>query len=344
MGQGRSFAKDARERGCWSAVMYPKDAPEWFNKMIGGAGSGDVHVLPAPPDSALLIGYLSLAVPDLQMTENYWVDGGFAAGRSIHELKGEEVRTNFGPSQIRFPIKPGEPAQKWPGEVTFWVEDIRQTTDLFYMLGRTLGTDVVNEYKKATTGGEFMLKIYDPWHRNFFLATEAPRGWAQKVRAIGHDISEGDVACPTKTSNSLAIIDATVFVKSRDDMLGAARFYNHFLMVPSTGGGPTEYFTQMHFGPGEGLHQTLTFRQDASASYSDLGSICLYIKDRHKFVLALARCAAVGILMDPTKSKEDKQREGEFRVRGIINPDTREDIVPLVHLIRHASHPECPLH
>merc|ERR1740121_299271 len=110
-----------------------------------------------------------------------------------------------------------------------------------------------------------------------------------------------------------------------------------------TGGGPTQFFAELHFGPGEGLHQTMTFKMgEENISYSNLGSVCMYIKDMTKFVLSHAHCKHAGIVLQE-KTKDELDRDLEYSVRGIVDPQTHADVVPLVHIIRHASHPECPL-
>jgi len=323
--------------------MYPKVAPEWYRKMVSGMNMGNVHVQPAPEGSMLLLGHISLAVPEAECVDQYWISGGLQAGQSCQQ-QGQEVLCNFGPSQCRFPVRPGQPPQLWPGEISVWVEDIRATTDNFNMLGQTLGTDLVNEYKQAETGGEYMLKLKDPFRQHFILVSECPKGWAAKLRAIGHDPSTCDTEYPPKTLNPLAIIDATVLVPSRAVMEGACRFYRHYLLAPLRPPGPSQYSVEVHFGPGEGLHQTLTYRQDPGATFgSGLGSVCLYLRDRSTFIRVYARCKAAGILREPP-SREEADRACEFRIRCVHDPESQADLVPLEHVVRHAAHPDCPIH
>merc|ERR1719382_1978656 len=86
----------------------------------------------------------------------------------------------------------------------------------------------------------------------------------------------------------------------------------------------------------------MTFKMGGETqAYSNLGAICIYMKDMHKFVLSHARCKVGGIVVQQ-KTKDQLDRDLEYSVRGIVAPLTHADVVPLVHIIRHASHPECP--
>mmetsp|Transcript_13422 Transcript_13422/g.36118 ORF Transcript_13422/g.36118 Transcript_13422/m.36118 type:complete len:346 (+) Transcript_13422:77-1114(+) len=339
---GQSFCTDVRQRGCWSAVLYPKVAPEWYRAMVAGVSGGNVHTKPAPKGSKLLLGYISLEVPNVEDMRLY-ASVGMGAGTSLKQGD-NECRANFGPSQLIFPY--GREAQTWPGEITAWVEDIRDTTDKFNMLGRTIGIDLVLSLDKALTGGEYQMKLLDPKHVNSFNVTEAPQGWAPTIRAIPHDPSTTDVEYPPTKLNALAIIDALVLVPSRRHLNGAYKFYSHFLMDSTIEpAGPTQYEIQVHFGPGEGLHQTLTFREDAAAQpFRNLGTLCIYFRERHKFVLAYSKCKAGGILKEPAPSRERVDETCEFRVRCIHDPEERCDLVPLEHVIRWSKHPDCPIH
>lgn len=340
---GKRLRADCGERGCWSAVLYPKVAPEWYRKLISGAGSGDVHLQPPPAGSLLLLGGVNLVVPEEERGVIYWT-GGIGAGRSIHEETGRELRLNIGPSQVRLDVQPGAQAQSWPGEVHIWVEDIRTTTDMFNMAANALHSPgIVGEYKKAETGGEFMLKLKGPhgtddapYTKGYWCVSEAPGGWPERLRAIGHDPSTSDT-----TLNPLAIVDATVLVPRRAVLEGVCRFYQHYLLADMRPPGPTSYHAQVHFAPGAGLHQTLTYREDPGAPpYSNIGSLTLYMGDHSKFIRAFARCKQGGILCDP---EVDARGTHEFRVRGCQDPQSCSMMVPMVHVVRFSAHPDCPL-
>jgi len=260
----------------------------------------------------------------------------------LKQRDGEEIRANLGPSQLRFPLAAGAKAQRWPGEITIWVDDIRQTTDHFNMLGNTLGTDIVNELTAAESGGEFMLKLKDPFRRSLIKVTEAPVGYGEKIRKLGHDVSVGDEQYPPKVFNPLAISDVKVFVPSREVMLSVVRFYKHYLLVPMKAAGPTEYQVILHLGPGQGLHQTVTFVQDPNANFMDIGSMCVYVCDKATFARSFARCKRGGILSGTTDLHE-AERSCEFQISCMQDPETNSTVIPLQHVVRSSNHPECPL-
>jgi len=338
----REVYNDSRKRGCWSALLYPKKAPEWYRKIVSGVNPESVHQTAAPEGSLLLLGHLTLSVPALEDWEIYWQKSGLCAGQSQRQETGKEVRANVGSSQFRFVLDPTKKAQRWPGPITIWVDDMRQPTDMFHMLGKTLGTDLVREYMQVEDGGEFMLKIWDPSRQSHLKLCEAPEGFAERIRAIGRDPSTSD----PKVLNPLCISDVQVNVPSQASMEGVVRFYHEFLLAPFGAirdPGPREYQVVLHFGPGDGLHQTLTFKQDSECSYANIGSICIYIEDQSKFVRAYAHCKTNGVLSDPNLSVDEVRRTSEFGIRAIVDPQTKQEIIPLKHVIRHMDHEECPI-
>lgn len=337
-----NFSADVRQRGCWSALLFPKKAPEWYAKMVNMGGGGDVHTKPAPEGSMLLLGHITLGVPDLETAETYSI-GGLGMGKNLGDSPGE-LRTTLGPSHIRWRLEPGKEPHLWPGEIRVWVEDIRRTTDMFNMLGRTLGLDLVNEVIGAKTGGEFALKLKCPFRKNWFIATECPYGWAQKLRRIGQAASETDQNGPSDELNALAISDATISVPSKAVMEGVCRFYQHYLLDNMRPPGPSQYSIEVHFGPGDGLHQTLTYMQDPrTPSYANLGSVCVYLHDAQRFHLVYVRCKRGNILKEPETPWEEIEASCEFTIKGCYDPDTHTQVVPLEHVVRHAGHPECPI-
>mmetsp|Transcript_60531 Transcript_60531/g.131161 ORF Transcript_60531/g.131161 Transcript_60531/m.131161 type:complete len:344 (-) Transcript_60531:74-1105(-) len=342
MGQLTSCCRDARERGCWSAILYPKKAPKWYAALLGGLSSGASHLEPAPEGSLHLLGHISLSVPELDKPIFYWVENGFEAGRSVDEVAGQELRVNVGASQLRFPLRPGADAQSWPGTITLWVDDIRRTTDMFNVVQCQLGRVLVSEYTQSESGGEYALKLEDPFGRPFLKVSEAPSGYADKIRKLGRGACRGDTESAPKEFNLVAINDVSVPVPSRQVMDGVVRFYNHFLLAGVKGAGPSQYSVALHFGPGDGLHQTLTFRQDPTGSLKNMGEICMYVAEHHQFVRAYARCKSANLLLDP-KDREEVDRACEFKIKGIYDPDRSEVIIALPHVIRHSGHPECPI-
>mmetsp|Transcript_46327 Transcript_46327/g.83584 ORF Transcript_46327/g.83584 Transcript_46327/m.83584 type:complete len:359 (+) Transcript_46327:58-1134(+) len=351
MGQAKSAcaAMCAPDRSLIQYFLLPKNAPEWYRKIVMGVASGDIHLQDPPEGSLMLLGHISLAVPDLEREQIYYVDG-LSLGESQAEKPGE-LWVNLGPSQIRLSQSTGD-AQKWPGEIRIWVEDIRATTDMFNMLGRTLGTDIIGEMKEAIFGGEFSLKMHDPSYTNWIIVSEAPWGWAPKIRAIESDPSKHELEYPAKTKNALCLSDAVVFLPKREQIEGAARFYDHFLGAQLTKKYSVyDYQARMdtfmvHFGPGDRLHQTLTFKSDKDIQIpGNLASVCIYLISKSRFHLAFAKCKKNGLLtVESAKPFEEVEAECEFSITGIIDPQNGSSILPLKHIFRLARHPECPIH
>lgn len=341
----------ASDQSCIQYLLLPEMAPEWYRKLVMGISGDDVHIQDPPADSLMLLGHISLSVPNMEDAKLYYVDG-IGLGESQRENPGQ-LRANLGPSQLRLSSSGSSAPERWPGEIRVWVEDIRSTADTFNMLGRTLGTDIVAEMKEATTGGEFAMKLHDPGHLNFVLVSEAPYGWAKKLRAIHADPSKHELGFPVKTKNALAMIDALVALPDRDKIEGTARFYEHFFAAA-----PTKKYQvyeaqarmdicQVHFAPGAGLHQTLTYKcEKGSQIPSSLGSVCIYLRNKSRFHLTYAKAKKFDILAEATKVKTWEQIESacEFEIARIFDPQKSCTVLPLRHIVRFSQHPECPLH
>jgi len=317
----------------WSAMMFPEVAPEWYRKLVRGENSADVHQQTAPEGSLYLLGHVSLAVPDQEVAKLYWTAGIGMVDRA----RSEEVQVDCGLSQVHCPLKEGAP-QQWPGELRFWVQDIRKNTDNFNMLGRTLDTKLVKELVPSTSGGEYALEMNCPFHTNTFQLSEAPYGFAEKLQKL----------LPYTKSNVLCLSDALVLLPTRELVSGAGLFYEKILAAKVT----RKYAIyerqaqvescQVHFGAGEGLHQTITFKCDKTCPpLSNLGSLCIYLNDHQSFHLAFARCKKAGLIGSQTW--EDTEKAYEFHAAAVVNPDSLASIMPMQHIIRYSSHPECPV-
>eukprot|EP00931_Biecheleriopsis_adriatica_P020612 TRINITY_DN1371_c0_g1_i1.p1 TRINITY_DN1371_c0_g1~~TRINITY_DN1371_c0_g1_i1.p1 ORF type:complete len:361 (+),score=57.12 TRINITY_DN1371_c0_g1_i1:76-1158(+) len=328
----RSLCTD--ERGCWSALMYPRVAPEWYRKLVRGENSEDVHQQPVPEGSFLLLGHISLAVTDQETAKIYWTAGvGLTEGTKV----GEDFNGNAGLSQIHCPQKAAVATEVWPGKLTFWVEDIRACTDSFNMLGRTLDSKLVKEVVHSECGGEYALDMFCPWHSNVFQLAEAPWGLKGKLKALLPE-TQG-------RSNVLCLSDVQILLQDRELVSSTGLFYEKILGAKVT----RKYAVYnrqaqvdkvvVHLGPGEGLHQTITIQCDQTCSRpSNLGSCCIYVQDE-SFRLTFARCKHAGILED-SKDWKDAEKSREFWISGIQDPDTKAAVLPLRHLIRSSSHPE----
>lgn len=341
----------AADQSCIQYWLLPKRAPEWYRKLVMGISGDDVHLQDPPADSLKLLGHISLTVPKMEDTKIYYVDG-IGLGESQREDPGQ-LRANLGPSQLRLANSGNSAPERWPGEICFWVEDIRSTADTFNMLGRTLGVDMVAEMKEATTGGEYAMKLHDPGHMNFVVVSEAPFGWAEKLRAIHAEPSKHELEFPVKTKNALALVDAVVVLPDREKIEGAARFYEHFFgTVPTKKYQVYEAQARMdvcivHFAPAACLHQTLTYKcEKGSQIPSSIGLICIYLANKSRFHLTYAKAKRFDILSDACKAKTWEQIETacEFEIAHVFDPQHASTVLPLRHLVRFSQHPECPLH
>lgn len=339
MGQIGSLCQQCGD-GCFG-LLFPKKAPDWYMKSVEGLGTGDIHLTPAPEGSLMLLGHISLGVPDLEAVRLYYTEG-LKMGISLKcRPETGELRVNAGPSQLRFALSEGQEPQRWPGEIKVWVEDIRSTADMFNMMGRLLGADLVHELGKSSSGGEYALRLKCPFRKNWVSVSEAPHAWVSRLRQIGSDPSSCETEYPPKQTNALAIVDAVVYVHRLAVVEAAGRFYEHFLM------GKVTMFKDgcyVHFAPGDCLHQTLTFREEPSApALVNLGTVCIYLRTKQKFHLVFVRCQKAGILQPPDSDWEEVQLACEFRVRCCFDPETKQDVIPMAHVIRFDGHWDCPV-
>jgi len=325
------------ERGCWSAMMLPKKAPEWYRRLVAGHNEQDVHQQPAPSGSLFLLGHVTLAVPDADEAHLF-----YAKGLGMDEDQGDqELRFSAGPSQIRASLRPDQDPERWPGELRVWVEDMRETTDMLNIMNHQLNQLLLDEMLESQSGGEYAIRLKDPSRTNFVLVSEAPEGFPEQIRAI--PAAEG-----LAVSNVVSLSAAVVRLKNRTQMASAANFYEKILGAAVT----RKYAVYerqaqvdsflLHFSPGDGLHQTMSFEVDASAQLTNLGSVCFYVQDWHGFRLAFAKAKAAGFLAGP-EAWTEVAKAFEFRLSGVADPSSKVQVLPMEHVIRHTDHPECPL-
>lgn len=327
-------------------ILLPKVAPEWYRRKIQGSTSKQMHIDAAPEGSLLLLGHISLDVADVDGARTFLTAG---LGLS-HATHGQDFsHSAAGPSQLRLSRGPEghDPGlgQVWPGELWFWVEDIRPTTDMLNMLGQTLGTDLVTEYREALSGGEYSLRLKCAFATSGILATEAPNGWAPRLRAITAQENPG---------NALALIEARVILPRRGQVEAVARFYEQIFSAKVSrhhvvyDGRAEVGSCTVHFGPGPGLHQGLSFLAEAGTvtPSSNLASLCIYLRSTQEFRLTFLRCRNAGLLLDGHVAGArwpEAEEACEFWISGIIDPVTQTMVLPMKHIIRSASHAQCPL-
>eukprot|EP00931_Biecheleriopsis_adriatica_P033399 TRINITY_DN19390_c0_g1_i1.p1 TRINITY_DN19390_c0_g1~~TRINITY_DN19390_c0_g1_i1.p1 ORF type:complete len:387 (-),score=72.91 TRINITY_DN19390_c0_g1_i1:446-1606(-) len=341
------------ERGCWSAAMLPRKAPEWYRKLVSGVNASDVHQQAPPFGSFFLLGFVSLSVPDDEKVRVFYWHG---CGMSDISVPGE-FRAEIGASQIRMPVNTGSEPQVWPGELRLWVKDIRETQDQFNSVNHVLNELLDDEKVQAMAGGEFASRYKDPFHKNFVLLSEAPEGFAEKLHMIcaerdrvsmARGVPLGKVP-PQGAGNALCLIEAQVALRDRALVAAAGDFYEKMLGAKVTRK-MTVYERQaivdtatLHFGPSPDLHQTMVFEYDPvrATPNSNLGSICFYVCEESLFRLAFVKCKLAGQVGDQTWERVKKTCE--FTLPAIIDPVTKSEILSIKHVIRHSTHPECPL-
>mmetsp|Transcript_13101 Transcript_13101/g.35844 ORF Transcript_13101/g.35844 Transcript_13101/m.35844 type:complete len:404 (-) Transcript_13101:84-1295(-) len=316
---------------CCFDFLLPKNAPDWYVRKLGGrsGASGDCHERPAPSGSLLALGHVSLAVPDGPLARAFY-ETGLGFNMSSHS-SANEIRLNAGPSQLWLHVKEGQEADRWPGEIRVWVDNIQTTYDLMAVTDGSLGTKLVSEYSRGVNGGEFSIMIIDPFLKTFFQMTEAPTGRKESIQKIGGESSSWK-------SNVIAISDLSIKCRNRSETQLLAEFYKHFFGAAIT---IEQYSCMVHFSPGRELHQTLTFKEDPSIPpATNLGSFCFYLVSKQALHLAFVKCAAAGIVESPS-TWEEAERSLEFVLKGMIDPSSGKILLPLRNIVRCAGHLDC---
>lgn len=329
-----NLASKTQDCGCLQGLFLPRQAPDWYLKAVLGTTGSE-----APEGSFLLLGFISLAVPELDAARLYYIE----AMKMRPELRTEELRAAFGPSEIRAPVRENQAPQRWPGDIRVWVEDLRDTVDMFNMLGHTLGLDLVHEFTRSVDGGEYVVRIKCPFRTNWLIVCEAPRPLLPSLKLLA------PLALPShqppqqkaRRLNSLALSDATIVLSEKGMAEQAARFYEKILLGQVT---QAPGRCVVHFAPAAGLHQTLTFKEDHASAppLQNLGALCLYVKDSEQFRAVFDNCLHAGILTGLQRTWLQAERACEFHVRSCFDPQSSKDVVPMEHIVRHPGHSECP--
>jgi len=185
--------------GCWAGVaqmcsLYPSagsPAVARYRARMEGTGSGSAHLKPAPPGSLLMLGYLALQVPDEAEARTFYMRGlGFR--RSPREEAGREVRANGGCSQLRLSCRSeaGRPhgrAQRWPGPISIWVKDCRESMEALRRFGGAGPAGLITEVALPTTAGLYKLVVRDTFRANVFHVEEAPHALVERFAGLAAD-------------------------------------------------------------------------------------------------------------------------------------------------------------
>jgi len=134
-------------------------------------------------------------------------------------------------------------------------------------------------------------------------------------------------------------------VPSRSIVVSICEFYRNYFGTAAELNQKSPFSCIVHFGPTDELHQTLRFEEDRSAAgnhLSDPGVICIYLRSCEAFRLAFTKCHGDGLVMSPD-SMEKSQKACEFVTGSCIDPTSKQEVLPLRHVVRSPSHPECPV-
>eukprot|EP00931_Biecheleriopsis_adriatica_P068902 TRINITY_DN42795_c0_g1_i1.p1 TRINITY_DN42795_c0_g1~~TRINITY_DN42795_c0_g1_i1.p1 ORF type:complete len:402 (-),score=47.95 TRINITY_DN42795_c0_g1_i1:5-1210(-) len=166
-----------------------------YRARVEGQHADDIHLLPAPENSLLMLGFISLRVPDEEQARLFYTDG-LDFRRSPKEESWHEVRVNGGLSQFRLDFSdPGASAQRWPGIFRLWVKDVREHNELMRKFGGIRGSGGGIKEVMEAAAGEYKLKVEDVFNANVFYIEEAPvrmRGSLQSMTAdpFGNKVSQ----------------------------------------------------------------------------------------------------------------------------------------------------------
>lgn len=213
----------------------------------------------------------------------------------------------------------------WPGQFYVWVEDINVCLGNCRALSSSLNLAVVEDvvcchderYADAVV-------LRDPGSGNVVVVNQAPKGYAQAVRA-------GQGLADTKPSNVLCLMDLLCYVP-QGSTASLTAFYEQLFSAKVT---PTVEGCRVHFAAGESMRSTLTFKEDAAeTSCRELG-ICFYVASEAKFRITFAKCCRAGLV---ACTWEEAETRGEF----CVAPPEKTS-VELLHRVRSPSHPNCPV-
>jgi len=277
------------------------------------------HLQPPPEGSLPLLGHLSIGVPEENKAKLFYADL-----LGCPKQPSGQLSVAVGASQLVLPVGPN--AERWPGEIRLWVEDLRETNDMLHMLGPTLGTNLLQDYNEGVDFGTYEMLVKCPFGANGFRVAEAPAERAAALRTLFPEPGPND-----RRSNVLALVDAMYMVPKGCGMVEtAAHFYEQALGGCVTKRSNT--FCIVHFSPSKDLHQTLKFIEDPQGT-SGSGSVCIYLATREAFKSAFEKCEVVG---SPAWGSADAAYE--FHVKSHEGKP-----LPLEHIIRWVKHPACVL-
>mmetsp|Transcript_67388 Transcript_67388/g.82584 ORF Transcript_67388/g.82584 Transcript_67388/m.82584 type:complete len:347 (+) Transcript_67388:58-1098(+) len=312
-------------------LLMPKVAPDWY------AGTRRLTEFPeAAADSLLLMGFVTLEVPDMEVAMNFFINGLGAKEQS--EVDGARV-VQIGASQLRLvPSGSRNDLAEWPGQFYIWVEDSKQTLSCCQAFEKSSGSRVIAEvHHIKEEGAADAILLQDPSGQNCFVVNQAPvGGMARTMRSVlpGTD----------KASNVLALLGVTHPIPT-GQAGGVVRFYSEFLGAAVS---KTKQGYALDFSLGKALHQTLTFVEDDDTELpgetpgEKLAEVCLYLVSMQKLKEAYEKCSKAG-LVEGEPSWEDVEKRREFCFSRCPDPADKKVVLDLRHRIRAPDHEQWPL-
>eukprot|EP00435_Cladocopium_sp_Y103_P053188 s103_g17.t1 len=276
-------------------LLMPKVAPDWY------AGTRRLTEFPeASAESLLLMAFVTLEVPDMEVAMNFFIKG--LGAKEGAEVDGARV-VQVGASQLRLVSSSRSDLAAWPGQFYIWVEDSRATLASCQAFEKS-GSEVIQEvHHIKEEGAADAILLHDPAGQNLFVVNQAPvGGMAKTMRSIlpGTD----------KVSNALALVGLTHPI-AEGQAGGVVRFYSHFLGASVS---KTKQGYAVDFSLGKALHQTLTFVEDGDAQLpgetpgEKLAEVCLYVVSMEKLKAVYDKCFEAG-LVEATWEEVEKCRE-----------------------------------
>ncbi|CAJ1351367.1 unnamed protein product [Effrenium voratum] len=299
------------------SLLMPKVAPDWF------AGTRRLTEFPqAPAESLLLLGFVTLQVPDVEAAMRFFVKGlGAKEGPEVGGAK----TVCLGASQLR--LRPGGDAV-WPGNFYLWVEDSRKALSSCEELDKSGGSCIQEVFHIKDQSAADAILLQDPVG-NSFVVNQAPvGGMAKTMRSVlpGTD----------QVSNALAVVGITYPIAA-GKAGSVVRFYSHFLDAAMS---KNKQGYVLNFSLGKALHQTLTFVEEEEAPEPGPLEVCIYVVSMDHLKQAFEKCSEAGIT---DGSWEDAEKACEFSFSRCVEPASQETVLELRHLIRAPQHPEWPL-
>lgn len=304
-------------------LLMPTVAPDWY------AGTRRLTEFPeASAESLLLMAFVTLEVPDMEVAMNFFISLG---GKEGSEVDGARV-VQIGASQLRL-VPSRKDLAAWPGQFYIWVEDSKAALSSCQAFQKSSGREVIQEvHHIKEEGAADAIILHDPAGQNLFVVNQAPvGGMAKTMRSVlpGTD----------QVSNALALVGLTHPI-AQGQAGGVVRFYSHFLGASVS---KTKQGYAVDFSLGKALHQTLTFVEDGDGgetSGEKLAEVCLYVVSMEKLKAAYEKCSEAGLVEAPW---EEVEKSREFCFSRCPDPTDQKIVLELRHRLRAPEHQEWPL-